>query len=92
MYIFHWDEAKAHSNYRKHGVDFRDAWRIFAGPTLTREDSRFAYLEMRFITLGLLAEIPICICHTQHENSVRIISMRKATRREAEEFFTQGPL
>ena len=92
MYIFHWDEAKAKSNYLKHGLDFRDAWRIFAGPTLTREDKRFAYGEMRFLTLGLLAEIPVCITHTHHENTIRLISMRKATRREAEDFFAYGPL
>ncbi len=91
MYIFHWDETKARYNFVKHGVDFRDAWRVFSGPTVMREDTRHAYGEMRFITLGLLAEIPICVTHTHHENVIRIISMRKATRRETQEFFTQSP-
>jgi len=52
--MFTWDEAKRRANLRKHGIDFLDAERIFRGFTLTAEDSREAYGEPRFLTLGLL--------------------------------------
>jgi len=34
---FAWDEAKRRANYRKHGLDFRDAEKVFQGITLTAE-------------------------------------------------------
>jgi uncharacterized DUF497 family protein len=40
------------SNLRDHGFDFRDAHRVFAGPTYTFEDDRLDYDEERFLTLG----------------------------------------
>lgn len=43
--------------------------------------------EQRFITLGLLAGIPVSIAHTESANEIRIISFRKATRREAQRYF-----
>ena len=49
-----WDEAKRRANLPKHGIDFADAERIFRGFTLTAEDTREAYGERRFLTLGLL--------------------------------------
>ena len=45
------------------------------------------YGEQRFITLGLLAGIPVSVVHTETENEIRIISFRKATNREATIFF-----
>ena len=49
-----WDEAKRRANYAKHGLDFRDAEKVFQGITLTAEDNRQDYGETRFISLGLL--------------------------------------
>jgi uncharacterized DUF497 family protein len=50
---FEWDEAKAASNLRKHGVDFDDAMRIFLDPRrLIAEDERFDYGERRLQVLG----------------------------------------
>jgi uncharacterized DUF497 family protein len=40
---FEWDEAKRRANYRKHGLDFRDAEKVFQGVTLTAEDKRQDY-------------------------------------------------
>ena len=54
--MFTWDEAKRRANLRKHGIDFVDAGRIFRGFTLTAEDTREAYGERRFLTLGLLED------------------------------------
>ncbi len=65
-----------------HGLDFRDAPRVFEGPTFTFEDDRFVYPEQRFVTLGFLGGIAVSIVHTETRELIRIISFRKATRNE----------
>jgi len=45
------------------------------------------YAEQRFVTLGLLAGIPVSIVHTENEHEIRIISFRKATRRETQIYY-----
>ncbi len=89
MYIFHWDEAKRQSNLSKHGFDFADASLFFDGTTFTREDVRFSYGERRFITLGLLLTSVVVLVHTENRNMLRVISLRKATSRESQEYFYQ---
>jgi uncharacterized DUF497 family protein len=82
-----WDEAKRRSNLRKHGFDFEDTQEVFASFTYTVEDDRFAYEERRFITLGLLKDTVITIVHTETDEEIRIISMRKATSYEQAVWF-----
>jgi uncharacterized protein len=79
---FVWDEAKRQANLEKHDFDFVDAPEVFAGPTCTVEDDRFAYGEQRFLSFGFLRGLAVSIVHTETENEIRIISFRKATRRE----------
>ena len=86
---FVWDETKRRTNLRKHGIDFAYAERIFAGITLTAKDNREAYGERRFLSLGLLDNQVVSIAHTEHDEEIRIISIRKATRREAHFYFSQ---
>jgi uncharacterized protein len=86
---FTWSESKRRRNIQQHGIDFIDATLVFAGFTYTIEDNRFAYFEQRFISLGLLAEIPVSIAHTENAYEIRIISFRKATRQEAALYFQQ---
>ena len=80
--IFEWDDAKNRSNLAKHGLDFADAELVFSGPCVTFVDNRFDYGEERLVTLGLLAGRLITIAHTPRGKATRIISMRKANRRE----------
>ncbi len=77
-----WDEAKRRANLRKHGLDFADVEQVLAGITYTIEDRRFEYGERRFITFGMLRDIVVVIAHTETPATLRIISMRKATRNE----------
>jgi len=77
-----WDYAKNRSNFAKHGLDFADAELVFAGPCVTFVDNRFDYGEERFITLGLVAGRLVTIAHSPRGEATRIISMRKANRRE----------
>lgn len=84
---FTWSERKRAINLREHRLDFVDAPRVFEGLTFTYEDDRFDYSEPRFVTLGLLAGVPVSIAHTESADEIRIISFRKATGREAKRFF-----
>ena len=84
---FGWDEAKRKSNIAKHGFDFADAARVFEGATFTFEDDRFAYDEQRYITLGMLKGTVIVISHTEQKDVIRIISMRKATKNEQNNYY-----
>jgi uncharacterized DUF497 family protein len=86
---FTWNPEKRLANMNNHdGLDFADAWRVFSGYTLTRPDRRFAYEEARFSTTGLLGDVVVVIAHTETENEIRIISMRKAERYEREHYFS----
>ena len=84
---FTWSESKRKLNLKNHGLDFVDAPRVFEGVTFTYEDDRFPYGEQRFVTLGLLAGIPVSIVHTESEHEIRIISFRKASQRETQIYF-----
>jgi uncharacterized DUF497 family protein len=81
--IYEWDEAKNRGNVAKHGMDFSDAEQVLSGSCVTFADSRFDYGEDRLITLGLLAGRVVIIAHVPRGDDItRIISMRKANRRE----------
>jgi uncharacterized DUF497 family protein len=77
-----WDEAKRRANLRKHGLDFADVEQVLAGITYTIEDRRFEYGERRFITFGMLRDTVVVMAHTETPATLRVISMRKATRYE----------
>ncbi len=84
---FVWDEKKRKATIRERGLDFADAKVVFSGTTFTFEDDRFDYGEQRFITMGLLRGRVIVIAHTERGETIRIISMRKATKHEQEIYF-----
>lgn len=80
-----WDPNKAEANIRKHGVDFREAATVFRDPlstTFPSEDHSAG--ERRFLTIGTAATTRhlLVVAHTEEEDSIRIISARRATRRE----------
>jgi uncharacterized DUF497 family protein len=82
-----WSEAKRRRNLREHGLDFAKTPVVFAGVTYTFEDDRLGYPEQRYVTLGLLVGVPVSIVHTETADEIRIISFRKATRREVTIYF-----
>ena len=84
---FVWDERKRKTNIRKHGLDFRNAHKVFSGATFCIPDIRFDYGEERFVTLGLLDTDVVVIVHIETKNEIRIISMRKGTTNEQKIFF-----
>lgn len=85
---FTWDENKRRTNLRKHKIDFIDAEAVFDGYIVTVEDRRVDYGEQRFVTFGLLEGRVVAITHTESEHTIRIISIRKATRHEQASYFS----
>jgi uncharacterized DUF497 family protein len=84
---FEWDEAKRKSNLRNHGIDFIGIEQVFEGETVTILDDRFDYGEKRFVTFGLLDNRVVAIAHTETDEVIRIISVRKATKYEESSYF-----
>jgi uncharacterized DUF497 family protein len=80
---FEWDEQKRKSNIHKHGYDFRDAWKVFQLPMLVALDDREDYGEDRWIGVGVLNTRVVVVVFTERdEDTIRIISMMKATNYE----------
>lgn len=80
---FDWDEDKRLSNLARHGLDFEDAPQIFADDVFVVEDTRYDYGEQRFIAYSRLAGRVVVVAFTLRDDDVvRIISMRKANKRE----------
>jgi hypothetical protein len=85
-----WDEEKNAANIKNHGIDFLDAALIFENPTIEVIDDREDYGELRCIALGLSGETVLHVVYTRRsENVVRIISARKANRRDAEKYYCE---
>ncbi len=82
-----WHELKRQKNLKKWGLDFEEAKKVFAGPTFTFEDNRMDYGEQRWVTLGLLGDRVVVVVHTETDEEIRIISMRKAVKNEQILFF-----
>jgi hypothetical protein len=81
---FTWKAAKRAINLKKHGFDFADAEQVFNGPTFTVEDTRDYGGEQRFNSTGFFGMAIVTICHTESEDEIHIISMRKAEAHEIE--------
>ncbi len=80
---YEWDEAKNRENIAKHGIDFADAPHIFERPVLARRDDRQDYGgEERWIAIGELRDVVVVMVFTLREDRIRVISIRKANRRE----------
>lgn len=91
MILFEWDEAKAESNMRKHGVSFDLAVQVFDDPHILAEQDRIVEGEPRWQSIGMAAGIAVLVVgHTvggQGEDEiVRIITARKASRTERERY------
>ena len=81
---FEWDERKAATNKRKHGISFHEAATVFGDPlAITFPDPDHSEGEQRCITFGLsqLNRL-IIVAHTDRARKVRIISARTMTKHE----------
>jgi hypothetical protein len=87
---FEWDSRKAASNRKKHGVTFDEAQSAFMDeharvmPDPIQPDD-----EDRFVLLGLSTQLRlliVCHCYRQNDNTIRIISARKADKSERQQY------
>ncbi len=76
------DEAKRAETIKARGLDIARAADVLAGATLTVEDDRHDYGEVRFIAIGFLDDAMVVLVWTPRDDACRIISMRKANERE----------
>lgn len=76
------DEHKRLLNLKHHHIDFVGCETIFRGLTITREDGRDAYGELRLQTLGLWHGVVVFVVHTPRGDADHIISIRKAEKHE----------
>ncbi|MCC7259508.1 MAG: BrnT family toxin [Alphaproteobacteria bacterium] len=82
---FEWDEQKDAANQRKHLIGFSEAATIFDRAVLTAEDTRGDYGETRYISVGVAdvgEYIVVVVAHTPRGENIRIISARRANRKE----------
>ena len=86
--LFEWDNRKAQSNKRKHGISFEEASTVFGDPlSVTIPDSGHSIGEDRFVTIGIsINEKLIVVVHADRDDIIRIISARSATRHEREQY------
>ena len=84
---FEFDPVKARSNLRKHGVSFAHAEQALRDEMAFTVEDPEASGEQRFITLGLdaLGRV-LVVVHTQRGERTRVISARKASRGESEQY------
>jgi hypothetical protein len=84
---FEWDEAKRGSNLAKHGVDFLLAQEVFMdAQAMVLADPRSDYGESRFRAIGAAQGLILFVAFTVRGDAVRLISARKAHRREREAY------
>jgi len=89
---FEWDDAKAEANLRAHGVSFELAKTVFKDPfAIERLDDREDYGEERFVIIGMAAGgVVLFVACSEREGRMRIISARRATQNEQDEYFWQN--
>jgi hypothetical protein len=91
---FEWHKAKAEANLCTHGVSFDLAKTVFRDPfAIERLDDREGYGEARFVMIGMAeGNILLFVAYTERKNneSIRLISARRATQYEQDDYFQQN--
>jgi hypothetical protein len=83
-----WDADKADSNLKKHGVSFEEAATALLDPMALAQDDAALEGEPRWVLIGMSAQLRLLtvVYALRHQNRVRLISARKATRKEAKHY------
>ena len=89
---FEWDDAKAEANRQTHGVSFELAKTVFKDRfAIERLDDREDYGEQRFIIVGMAdGHVLLFVAYTEREERIRIISARRVTQHEQDDYFRQN--
>jgi uncharacterized DUF497 family protein len=86
--VYEWDSGKATANLKKHQVAFAEAATVFLDPlAVTYQDPDHSEGEHRYVTVGESSRRRvILVAHLDRGDRIRIISARRATRKEAHEY------
>lgn len=88
---FEWDNRKKTENKKKHGISFEEAQTVFVDENaLLIHDPDHSHEEDRFLLLGLSSKfrvLLVCHCYRKSADVIRIISARKATRKEEKQYW-----
>lgn len=89
---FTWHAAKAAANLHAHGVSFDLAKTVFRDPfAIELLDDREDYGENRFVIVGMAdGHVVLLVAYTERDECIRIISARRATRYEQEDYYRQN--
>jgi uncharacterized DUF497 family protein len=90
--IFDWDDHKAESNKKKHGVSFAEATTAFSDPNAIEFlDAKNSEKEERWILVGLSARshVLLVVFVEREEKLIRIVSARKAVKEEMNQYFSK---
>ena len=91
--FFEWDDKKADANKKKHGVSFAEAATAFQDPNaLELHDKASSDSEDRWVLVGLSAKsrVLLVIFVEKFEDSIRIVSARRAEKEEVDQYYLQG--
>lgn len=84
---FEWDDAKSDDCFTHRGFDFGYAVRAFLDPNrIIGRDRRWDYGEDRYRLLGVIDGRVFVVIYTTRTSTIRIISARKANRKEVREY------
>ena len=92
MMSFNWDDIKAATNKKKHGVSFAEAATVFNDPNaLEMFDKDYSDSEERWVLVGLSAKtrVLLVVFAEISDYSIRIISARKAEKEEIDQYYTK---
>lgn len=88
---YEWDARKAATNRAKHGIDFEAAKEAFLDPAALIEIDAHRFGEERWRLIGLAGGRVLLVVYTEPDTDVvRIISARKASKREEKTYFDQA--
>jgi uncharacterized protein len=91
MIGFEWDDNKAATNLRDHGVSFQDAVTACRDPFAVEWiDTRRDYGEERISLLGQSRSVVLFVAYTERSDILRIISARRATKNEQDDYYRQN--
>lgn len=85
---YEWDDKKAALNLKKHGVAFESVYELDWETVVVTPDTRREYGEIRYAVIGFIKERLHSLIMTKRGETVRVISLRKASGRE-EQFYDE---
>jgi len=91
---YEWDENKRAINIKKHDLDFADAHFVFEDKNAVKyPDERNDYGEERFIIVGGIKDVLVAsVCYCERNEKIRIISMRRASKKERGTYYGNSPI